>query len=266
MKECHNPFLCLHHAAVFASQGLKGGNNDQAFKKPLPLKTDCTVRDSLNILGRADCMRAIHFTDESMFLCSFVARVCCLHRDKKENDFPWTPQWRVIGIMAYTLSVFIDTTICSLMEGDTRKAALETWEKDVTEEVGRGRSDAIALTRAIASISRSNNAIPLSMCNEDQYVRKLTDVSHGMYKCHNRYLDGTDSKGEWSSNREEEEKVEEEVENKGQDDYLVLNSIVNKASQEHLSSKGPLDDIPVTVTPQLHHYHKDFDDILKVEV
>ena len=68
-KECQNPFLCLHQAAVFASQGAKGGNNDEQFKKPLPEESLCTPVDALLTLGRADCLRAIHFTNEAIFLC-----------------------------------------------------------------------------------------------------------------------------------------------------------------------------------------------------
>ena len=147
-KECQNPFLCLNQAAVFASQGAKGGNNDDYFKKPLPTREDCTVTEALSILGRADCLRAIHFTDEAMYLCSFVASVCCLHRDKKKPEHEWTPKWRVVGIQMYTVSTAIDGSLYSLMKDEEgRNEALNAWERSVRAEISRARSDVIAVNR-----------------------------------------------------------------------------------------------------------------------
>jgi hypothetical protein len=154
-KECQNPFLCLHQAGVFASQGSKGGNNDEEFKKPLPEETECTPTNALLILGRADCLRAIHFTDEAIFLCSYVAKVCRLHRDKK-SDYPWTPKWRVIAIFMYTISIATDATISSFMKGHLRNDALGSWEREVKAEISRARSDAIALQKAFSHV-RFNN-------------------------------------------------------------------------------------------------------------
>ena len=52
----YTPFLCVRHAAIFASQGSKRGNSNNFFKKPLPLQRECSPRDALlGILGRADC-------------------------------------------------------------------------------------------------------------------------------------------------------------------------------------------------------------------
>jgi hypothetical protein len=148
-KECRNPFLCLYHAAIFAAHGPKGGNNDEEFKKPLPSHEECTPKDALNILGRADCLRSLHFTNESMFLCSYVARVCKLHRDKKRTDMIWSPKWRVIGIYMYTVSVGIDSIISSLtINPEERKQALDTWHPDVRAEINRSKSDAIAMCKA----------------------------------------------------------------------------------------------------------------------
>lgn len=153
-KECQNPFVCLSQAAIFAAQGPKGGNNDEDFKKPLPREVDCTAEEALQILGRADCLRALHFTNEAVFLCSYVARVCCLHRDRQEPDHPWTPRWRIIGIMTYTVSVSIDSSICSIMHGEEMNLTLDSWDKSVRAEIGRGRSDAIALQK---SFGRQNS-------------------------------------------------------------------------------------------------------------
>jgi len=177
-KECYNPFMCLQHAAFFASQGSKGGNNDELFKKVLPLVSKCTVYDSLNILGRADCLRAIHFTDESIFLCSFVARVCSLHRDIKQTRYLWTPQWRVIGIMTFTLSVYINSTICSLMRDDARKTALKTWGRDVKEEIEHGKYDAICLTQEKTAEGRFNSQITKNKLNEESSVKERIELHH----------------------------------------------------------------------------------------
>jgi hypothetical protein len=161
-KECQNPFLCLNQASVFASQGAKGGNNDDFFKKQLPRKEDCTETDALSILGRADCLRAIHFTDEAMYLCSFVARVCCLHRDKKKPEHLWTPKWRVVGIQMYTTSVAIDGSLHSLMKDDeARYAALNAWDRSIRAEISRARSDVIAVNRT-AGISQGFSISRLS--------------------------------------------------------------------------------------------------------
>lgn len=148
-KECQNPILCLHQAGVFASQGAKGGNNDEVFKKTLPEESECTPDGALIILGRADCLRAIQFIDESIFLCSYVAKICRLHRDK-QSDLPWNPKWRVIAILMYTISLAIDATINSFMEGDDRDNTLKSWTKDVKAEISRARSDAIALQKAFS--------------------------------------------------------------------------------------------------------------------
>lgn len=165
-KECRNPFLCLNQAAIFAAQAPKGGNNDEVFKKSLPTEEDCTADEALQILGRADCLRAIHFTSEAMFLCSFVARVCCLHRDKKEVNHDWTPKWRIVGILTYTVSVGIDSIICSIMYGDERTNALNSWDKSVKAEIGRGRSDAIAMQKAAgrynSSMGKTENSFEIN--------------------------------------------------------------------------------------------------------
>ena len=157
-KDCQNPFICLSQAAIFAAQGPKGGNNDEDFKKPLPRESDCSAEEAIQILGRADCLRALHFTNESIFLCSYVARVCCLHRDRQEPDHPWTPRWRIVGIMTYTISVAIDSSICSILQGEEMTLALDSWDKSVRAEIGRGRSDAIALQKSFGRRNSSSNS------------------------------------------------------------------------------------------------------------
>jgi len=217
-KECRNPFLCLNQAAVFSAQGPKGGNNDEPLKKPLPKETDCSPEDALQVLGRADCLRAIHFTSEALFLCSYAARVCCLHRDKKELHHPWTPKWRIIGIMVYTISVGIDSIIFSIMQGDARKTMLDSWEKSIKAEIGRGRSDAIAMQKALgrfhSSLARQKNS-PLEavVVNEEEEEASWNEVGDNNDEegedndeegdVHDEEADDNDE--EWDDNDEEGE-------------------------------------------------------------
>lgn len=72
-EQCSNPFLCLAQASMFASQGPKLGTSDRYYQARLPLLHLCTERQALTILGRADCLRAIHFYREA----AFVSLPCC---------------------------------------------------------------------------------------------------------------------------------------------------------------------------------------------
>jgi hypothetical protein len=106
--ECHNPFLCLQHAALFASQAPKLGTNDQYFHEALPSIDLCTEHEAISIVGRADCLRALLFYQEAAFLCTFVAQVVA---ERRMTEKSWTSRWRVVGILAYDLSyVFICQT------------------------------------------------------------------------------------------------------------------------------------------------------------
>jgi len=158
---CHhsyNPFLCLHHAAIFASQGSKGGNNDDFFKRPLPPQSQCTPRDALGILGRADCLRAIHFSDEAMFLCSYVAGVLSLHRSMGGNRMMTSSDWKAVGIHMYTCAIALDDSIYSLMDVDTRNKALDSWEQDAQEEIKAARKDARSIRKDYLPISSEQDA------------------------------------------------------------------------------------------------------------
>jgi len=156
---CYNPFLCLHHAAIFASQGSKGGNNDDFFKKPLPPQRQCTTRDAIGILGRADCLRAIHFSDEAMFLCSYVAGVLSLNRRMDGNNNVISSDWKAIGIHMYTCAIAVDTSIYSLMDIDTRKKALDSWELEVQEEINAARKDARDIRKVYSSCLSDHKAM-----------------------------------------------------------------------------------------------------------
>uniref|UniRef100_A0A6S8WZ86 Uncharacterized protein n=1 Tax=Chaetoceros debilis TaxID=122233 RepID=A0A6S8WZ86_9STRA len=264
-KECRNPFICLSQASIFASQGQKGGNSDEDLKKALPRQEDCSAEEARHVLGRADCLRALHFTNEAMFLCSYVAKVCCLHRDKTELGHPWTPQWRVVGIMTYTISVGIDSVIDSLMEGETRKLALESWEKSVRAEIGRGRSDAIAMQRSFGHAINS----PSKMQTRKQNGEKILDIQ-------NSDLNQNESEEEADYDDEEENEMvsgdDVEIETDGN-----IGNETNKASGFELPlldvKEVALNNIPDMSTPNnemeekpAHEMNVSYDNIPAVQV
>jgi len=155
--DCYNPFLCLHQAAMFAGQGSKGGSSDAPFKSLLPPKNTCTELEALITLGRADCMRALAFLDQAMFLCSYVAEVCCMHRDEKKYEFVWNNRWVVVGIQMYTVSMAIDKTIEMIPDMDARKSSLLDWDDHVKDEIERGKSDASSVYKSCDVKVRSCN-------------------------------------------------------------------------------------------------------------
>ena len=153
--ECDNPFVCLQQAAMFAGLGSKRGNNDEAFKIFLPLKHKCTPLEALSILGRADCLRAIHFLHEAQFLTSWVASVCHSHRAHMDS-LPWNSRWQVIGIMMYTMSSFIEETSDALYNNNpVPEASLRKWEDMTKEEIRSGKSDALALVNSTTHLNQN---------------------------------------------------------------------------------------------------------------
>lgn len=145
-EECYNPFLSLQQAAMYAELGSKLGSNDEPFKKCIPSKEKCTPLEALVILGRADCLRAIHFLQEAQYLCSWVISVCRLHRDRLEATFLWNDRWRVIGVLCYVTKVTIDRTGEHLQHTNNKAAlTLRKWENGAEEEANRGKSDALIL-------------------------------------------------------------------------------------------------------------------------
>jgi hypothetical protein len=153
--ECENPFVCLQQAAMFAGLGSKRGNNDESFKIFLPLKHKCTPLEALNILGRADCLRAIHFLHEAQFLTSWVASVCNSHRANMDS-LPWNSRWQVIGIMTYTVSSLIEETSDALYNNNpVPEASLRKWEDMTKEEIRSGKTDALALVSSTTHLNRN---------------------------------------------------------------------------------------------------------------
>ncbi|KAL7548801.1 hypothetical protein ACHAWF_012058 [Thalassiosira exigua] len=143
-EECYDPFMCLQQAACFAAMGSKRGNNDVPFKRVLPLKNQCSPLVALSVLGRADCLRAIHFLHEAQYLCSWVASVCASRRNQSNDDLPWNSRWKIVGVVAYTVSSAIERTGQSLAEDDP-SMTLRKWHDDAKAEFSRGESDALVL-------------------------------------------------------------------------------------------------------------------------
>ncbi len=149
---CFDPFLCLQQAAMFASQACKAGNSDTSYRAGLPEKTECTPLQALVILGRADCLHSVRFPNEAAFLCSYVAKVCRLHRDNEgteDAELEWNARWKIVAISAYNTSVMIRTTVSSVLEKQQQNSFLSMWERDVVEELERGRTDGWVWKRSL---------------------------------------------------------------------------------------------------------------------
>ena len=152
LPTCHNPFVCIQQAALFASKASKLGTNDTGFKVPLPEKTKVTAIEALLILGRAECLHSINFYPEAAFLCSYVASVCSYRRRRKSEL--WNSRWQVISVCAYNVSVSIRHTASYLQRDLERKDDI-FWELEVVDELRRGKSEAIAWRN---QLGRSKNA------------------------------------------------------------------------------------------------------------
>lgn len=135
---CQNPFVCLRQARIFASHCDPGADNDM-FRKPLPKnEQNCTPLQALLVIGHADCMSALSYIDESVFLCRYVGRLCASRRKDKQI---WNPQWRIVAVnlcivasriktsTAFSWGVEVQTELdaasddfSSLMRGDLTKS------------------------------------------------------------------------------------------------------------------------------------------------
>lgn len=172
---CRDPFHCLQQAALFASQAAKSGNSDTPYRQSLPEMNECSPREALTILGRADCLQAVYFPNEAAYLCSFVARVCRLHRDSREVKYKWNDRWKIVGVYAYNVSVMIRITVSNVLNQTMQKAFMAAWERDVVEELERGRRDGRSwinsLKRSVENVDR-NDAV--------QYDSLRTEKLSGM--------------------------------------------------------------------------------------
>ena len=150
---CYNPFQCLQHAVMFASNGPKLGKNDALFKKALPQHDlDCPPVEALMILGRADCLRALHFTDEAIFLCSYVLSLCSKQRERipPVAGVALTPttlpsKWSALNAYAYMVSIATDSTLSSLLHACSKEVTTLNWSKEALEEIAHGRAAAMRI-------------------------------------------------------------------------------------------------------------------------
>lgn len=149
---CYNPFQCLQHAVMFASNGPKLGKNDVSFKKALPLSDlQCSPIEALMILGRADCLRVLHFTDEAIFLCGHVLSLCSKQRERipPAAGVALTPslpsQWSAVNAYAYMVSIATDSTLLSLLHACNREVTTMNWDKEALEEIAHGRAAAMRI-------------------------------------------------------------------------------------------------------------------------
>jgi hypothetical protein len=149
LRSCYDPFSCLQHATMYATQAPKAGSSDIAFQRALPEMSKCTPLEALIILGRADCLNAVYFPNEGAYLCSYVARVCRLRRKDEGTQFEWNDEWKIIAIYAYNVSVMIRTSVSTILDDHLKTSFLATWTRDVVEELERGRKDAIAWKRQL---------------------------------------------------------------------------------------------------------------------
>ena len=244
-RECHNPFLCLQQAAMFAAQGPKGGKNDEAFRKLLPEETECTPVEALTILGRADCMRAVYFPEEAMFLCAFVARVCSFHRDPNDSQLPWTSKWRAVSAYTYMTSVSIDSTITSLINGGYRNmTSLDPWDTTTKEEISRGRRDAIDIKREGAQRVKTNSrnlrvfesklGSHIHSCEPDKRKDKRDNNEGDMAMNCDNYIDD-EGELEESSDQEESPKYDSSEHNAhNNSDASILEGIEDNMNETEL--------------------------------
>jgi hypothetical protein len=132
--DCLNPFTVIQLAAMFASQGPKGGTSDYPFRAKLPRSEDCTASIALLTLGRAECLNSLYFCPEAAFLCNYVANSCCLHYNGNGSIQSSKNMWIVLSIQAYDLSVKIRITATSLLHNsDKREYASGVWADSVIE-------------------------------------------------------------------------------------------------------------------------------------
>ena len=181
--DCHDPFTCLQQAASFASQATKSGHSDTVYRQSLPQMSQCSPQDALVILGRADCLQGVYFPNEAAYLCSFVARVCRLHRDSREANYEWNDRWKVVAIYAYNVSVMIRITVSSILDHEMQKEFMSAWERDVVEELERarreGRTWINTLTKTAGDESAINNLNGSNGTGQELSVEALATIIPG---------------------------------------------------------------------------------------
>jgi hypothetical protein len=215
---CQNPFSCLQQAAVYASQGSKAGNSDMMFRHGVPDSKECSPHEALIIIGRADCLHAVYFPNEAAFLCSYVARVCSLHRDRGRAEMEWNSQWKIVAIYAYNVSVMIRSTVSTVLDKEMQKTFLYMWERDVVEELERGRTDALAWKRALLTgkaplHNKEVVDVDQEVAEDEQEVDEEASEADDEDVEEAQNFDDDDEEGEEGEKGEEGEEAQEEKDN-----------------------------------------------------
>ena len=176
---CYDPFRCLQQAGMYASQASKAGHSDMTFRETLPEKKLCTPLQALVILGRADCLHSTYFPNEAAFLLSYVALICRLRRASDGDDtadLAWSIRWKIVAIYAFNVSVLIRTTVSTVLDRQQQRSFLSMWDRDVVEELERGRSDGWSWKR---SLSASGVADMSSVDDVDDFEADEAENSDG---------------------------------------------------------------------------------------
>lgn len=191
-SDCRNRFLCIQQAALFASQASKGGTSDQSFHAPLPKKENCTPLEALLTIGRSDCMQALGFYPEAAFLCSYVASVSRLNRDRRVNKSQCHRIWKIISVLTYDLSLLIRHGAKAIVEDCDRIDAMNgIWEEHVIDELKRACSDGLLLGASLGAqalpVTQTKTRLLLSSYSESvdreatipeqKATNKLHDIS-----------------------------------------------------------------------------------------
>ena len=163
---CGNPFAVLQLATIYASQGPKGGSSDHLFRARLPKAEECTCQDALLILGRAECMNALHFCPEAAFLCSYVVNVCRLNCDGIAVLRVTNRRWLVLSILAYDLSIVIRTMAKSILRNSNkREDAIGSWADVVVDWFRQIRHINQLTERLLANDHHKSDIVAIATAN-----------------------------------------------------------------------------------------------------
>jgi len=210
-----NPFACLQQAAMYASLSPKGGNNDVAFKTVLP--ESCTALEALVIAGRADCLQALHFPMEAIFLCNYVGRVCLGHRDKLTEDMEWNHQWKMLSIYVYNTTMLLRSTVVALLPTrESQQKALNGWDDDVLAELERARLDGVALKKTL--FKEDERIIAESSESEEDNDHYLDEHESVVVGGGNDGVGGVDPLSQFSYEQEHSSAFAADVDEEGMDE------------------------------------------------
>ena len=179
VPSCCNFFDCIQQAASFASQAVKSGKSDIVYRQRLPEMAQCTAREALIVLGRADCLHSVYYPNEAAFLCGFVARVCRLHRNSKELVYEWNDQWKIVAIYCYNVSVMIFATVKNVLKQKMQEDFRGAWGRDIVDELEKGRRDGRSWVRSLSKNGSMNepnenitNAVDAPLIDTEYYAKK----------------------------------------------------------------------------------------------